>query len=182
MLSTKLVLRWSQSSCLRRCLQQYHRSSSITWRIRDERKQYRTCKEKNTPVQLVGNHQVKVQTFGTSMKILQQRNLSCSPAFCESNAEDKQPVGKLDESDRYYLAFTCKVCQNRMSRTISKVAYSKGVVIVRCTGCNNLHLIADNLGWFQGGGKNIEEILAAKGESVKKSISEDTLEVTPDEM
>lgn len=153
MLSTKLVLRWCQSSCLRRRLQRYHQSSSVTWRLWDEKNQCRTCEERNTSVQLGGNHQVKLRTFGTSKKILQQRNFSCSPAFFESYAEDKQPVGKLDKSDRYYLAFTCKVCQNRMSRTISKVAYSKGVVIVKCTGCNNLHLIADNLGWFQGGGK-----------------------------
>jgi len=71
--------------------------------------------------------------------------------------------------------FTCKKCQRRTTKLISKLAYNKGVVIVRCEGCKNNHLIADNLGWFSEIGKktNIERIMELKGETVRKVMNDE---------
>jgi protein import protein ZIM17 len=64
--------------------------------------------------------------------------------------------------------FTCNVCQTRTVKRFTKHAYTKGVVMVQCPGCGNKHLLADNLGWFNDEFKNIEEMLVAKGEEVKR--------------
>jgi hypothetical protein len=49
---------------------------------------------------------------------------------------------------RLGIAFTCNVCDERVTRTFLKQSYEKGVVIIKCPKCLNHHIIADNLGWF----------------------------------
>ena len=91
-------------------------------------------------------------------------------------------VSNLRTSSRHDLAmiFTCKVCETRSVKTVCRESYEKGVVVARCGGCNNLHLIADHLGWFGEPG-SVEDFLAARGEEVKKG-SIDTLSLTLEDL
>ncbi|KHN00853.1 DNL-type zinc finger protein [Glycine soja] len=78
------------------------------------------------------------------------------------------------------MVFTCKVCETRSIKTVCRESYEKGVVVARCGGCNNLHLIADHLGWFGEPG-SIEDFLASRGEEVKRG-SVDTLNLTLEDL
>lgn len=52
---------------------------------------------------------------------------------------------------------------------MSKLAYEKGVVIIRCKHCDNLHLVADHLGWMDiKKGVTVEQILSERGEQVAR--------------
>lgn len=100
----------------------------------------------------------------------------------DNSAVKHNVFSNLKMSSRHDLAmiFTCKVCETRSVKTLCRESYEKGVVLARCGGCNNLHLIADHLGWFGEPG-SIEELLAARGEEVKKG-SVDSLNLTLEDL
>ncbi|CEG63113.1 Putative Zf-DNL-domain-containing protein [Rhizopus microsporus] len=68
------------------------------------------------------------------------------------------------------IGFTCKVCEERSHHVMSKLAYTKGVVLIQCPGCKNRHLIADNLGWFRDSKTTVEDLVKEKGEAIRKVI------------
>lgn len=108
--------------------------------------------------------------FTSTPRIQSPRNFGTSSL----NLNDVQPQ-EMKTEGKFQLMFTCKICNTKNSKFITKLAYYKGVVIVICDGCNNKHLIADNLNWFSdmNGKKNIEDIMAEKGETVQKIMSSD---------
>ena len=78
------------------------------------------------------------------------------------------------------MVFTFRVGETRSVKTVCRESFGISVAAARCGGCNNLHLIADHLGWFGQPG-SIEEILAARGEEVKKG-SADTFNLTLEDL
>lgn len=85
------------------------------------------------------------------------------------NNDQPKAVGSVG-SRKFELQYTCNVCETRNVHKVSRLAYTKGVVITVCKGCMTKHLIADNLEWskFWGeygfeGKTNIEEYMEERG-------------------
>ena len=86
----------------------------------------------------------------------------------EFDADKIKGISYSPTSGNYVIIYTCGVCEARQSRSFTKHAYHHGVVIVRCEGCDNLHLIADNLKFFEDNSVNVEDLVRRQnGEVVK---------------
>lgn len=71
----------------------------------------------------------------------------------------------------YLFAYTCAPCGERQTRSLSKRAYHHGVVVLRCQGCERLHLVADNLGWFGEGTTSAEALAERAGEQPLRLVA-----------
>ncbi len=92
----------------------------------------------------------------------------------DGNGNSGVAIGKID----LYMAaqFKCGKCQTHNSHVFLKKTYEEGQVIVRCPGCKNLHLIADNKGWF-GDERNVEQILRAQGKKVRHLSANEVMQL-----
>jgi len=99
-----------------------------------------------------------------------------------NNNEMIDVPGVKTGGEKLIIVYTCKVCDTRSAKKISKQGYNKGVVLVRCGKCQNLHLIADHLGVFEDKGWDIQKYLAQSGENVNVVTDDNVLELTPKEI
>ena len=95
-------------------------------------------------------------------------------AFSTASSDDGNGLpGTEHGGRRLAIVFTCTVCDTRSAKKFSEQAYRHGVVVVRCPGCGNDHLIADNLGFFEDDW-TLEDMLRARGDSVE-TLDDDNL-------
>jgi protein import protein ZIM17 len=97
----------------------------------------------------------------------------------DNNMEMNDVPGVKSSGEKLIIVYTCKVCDTRSAKKISKQGYNKGVVLVRCAKCQNLHLIADHLGIFEEKGWDIKKYLEKSGENVNVINDDNVLELTP---
>lgn len=112
-------------------------------------------------IRLFSKYVHKSIAFNPRVQLLSLRRNLSSPLAQTATKED----------GRLMIGFTCNVCSTRSHKFMSKKAYNHGVVIVKCDGCSNLHLIADHLQWFdttKNATGTIEDIMKKKGETVTK--------------
>jgi hypothetical protein len=107
-------------------------------------------------------------------------NATGDQAMANNGKQQFTPIeevpGSKSSGEKYVIMYTCKVCNVRSAKKITKHSYHKGVVVVRCAGCNNMHLIADHLGIFETPGWTIENILKEHGDSIDVINNDNILE------
>ena len=124
--------------------------------------------------------EIKVDEVGSVSNLTAQDREELANSFTDV------PGTKNTKQKTLAIIYTCKVCNTRSAKQFTEHAYKHGVVLVRCPGCQNLHLIADRLGWFEDmdddfeGGWDIEKaILAKTGENNVTAVTNDNvLELT----
>ncbi|KAH3680524.1 hypothetical protein WICMUC_000255 [Wickerhamomyces mucosus] len=97
-----------------------------------------------------------------------------------STEPDKTTAQLKTDKPQMMISFKCKKCDTRSSHVMSKQAYTSGTVLITCPGCKNKHLIADHL--KVNNRITVQDILAAKGESVSQSTDDLVFDEIPQKL
>jgi protein import protein ZIM17 len=104
------------------------------------------------------------------------------PDNSDSESKPYEIPGAQKGGRKLAIVFTCTVCDTRSAKQFTEQAYTNGVVLVRCPGCENLHLIADRLGYFQEENWDLESLVQQKGEKVRTVTDNDVWELTLEDL
>ena len=115
-----------------------------------------------------------VRTPGPKMIL----RFTCTHGECGKEEEERittRIISKKSYEQGEHCLWNCTIAVH-LPRTIAAdhrhdASFGAGIVCVRCE-CDHQHLIADNLGWF-GDTVNIEQMLAERGEEVRRILVED---------
>ncbi|KAL2827142.1 mitochondrial import protein Zim17 [Aspergillus cavernicola] len=87
---------------------------------------------------------------------------------------------RREQEPAYQLTFTCKPCGDRSSHRISKHGFHRGTVLIRCPGCENRHVISDNLKIFLDNTKNLDDLLSEQGQKITRGEVQGDMEFWDD--
>lgn len=96
------------------------------------------------------NHGVESRVLSRGMKSARclysstshKNSLSSSTSQLNKSLQDGTSQSQRQQESKMMIGFKCKVCSTTNTKTMSKLSYEKGVVIIKCDGCKSLHLIA----------------------------------------
>lgn len=116
----------------------------------------------------------------TSSSIYSSTAVSSTPTtpsldFPGVSASSKGASSSSQPPQLMLAVYTCKVCETRSARRISKSAYEKGSVLLCCPGCKKLHVLSDHLGYFDDATVDAAKILEERGETVRRLSNSDAL-------
>ena len=140
-------------------------------------------KTNQSPVKLISSDDIHHRTRCNCCRPFSSDSGSSSNSSNNNNSNSPQEQGEYNipgaqaGGKKLAIVYTCKVCETRSIKQFSEHSYKKGVVLIRCPGCQNNHLIADNLGVFEDG-FNIEQAMAKLGEEVRVVNNENVLELS----
>mmetsp|Transcript_7747 Transcript_7747/g.17193 ORF Transcript_7747/g.17193 Transcript_7747/m.17193 type:complete len:348 (+) Transcript_7747:56-1099(+) len=96
----------------------------------------------------------------------------------DDNSADNKVASVQFLNDRFDMLYTCGRCDARNAISVSRIAWTQGVIVATCQGCKAKHLLADSGGLLdltnETAFRNVVEFVEASGSTVKRLDKGDT--------